>query len=159
MVMEESSYEFFHDFLTIGTLGSQTLRTDPPIPTIPMPIEHIERGIAQSLVSMVECPLQKYLFGSQFELQDTEIWNTFHEEDAEERPAKSKGSTAPNVDVMESVSSKSKLPQIGPKNVSEASSSSRIKDEKNPLKNEIRMFPERLVTLEQMVQPDIKHFL
>ncbi|MCD7468771.1 hypothetical protein HAX54_007249 [Datura stramonium] len=120
--------------------------------------KQIERGIAQSLVSMVECPLQKYLFGSQFELQDTEIWNTFHEEDAEERPAKSKGSTAPNVDVMESVSSKSKLPQIGPKNVS-GEFISRIKDEKSTKKIRIRMFPERLVTLEQMVQPDIKHFL
>lgn len=33
--------------------------------------KQIERGVAESLVNMVECPLQKYLFGFSVELQQT----------------------------------------------------------------------------------------
>ncbi|OIT02378.1 PREDICTED: protein LAZY 1-like [Nicotiana attenuata] len=62
MALEE---ELFHGFLSIGTLGSQTIKSDPPTPTFPMHLEHVIHGevldIKENELKFINDELEKFL--------------------------------------------------------------------------------------------------
>ncbi|KAL3526195.1 hypothetical protein ACH5RR_014567 [Cinchona calisaya] len=61
---EESSDEPFHGFLAIGTLGSESLNTEPPTPKFPMPFQNVtnkEIEITEDELQLVNNELEKFL--------------------------------------------------------------------------------------------------
>lgn len=61
---EESSYELFPGFLAIGTLGSESLNTEPPTPTFPMSFEHEndkETEVTDNELQLINNELEKFL--------------------------------------------------------------------------------------------------
>ncbi|XP_009771785.1 protein LAZY 1-like isoform X1 [Nicotiana sylvestris] len=58
--------KLFHGFLSIGTLGSQTIKSDPPTPTFPMHLEHVIHGevkldIKENELKRINDELEKFV--------------------------------------------------------------------------------------------------
>ncbi|KAL2246723.1 UNVERIFIED_CONTAM: Protein LAZY 1 [Sesamum indicum] len=67
---QEESFEPF-EFLSIGTFGMELLNTDPPTPTLPMPIEKLSDGqieITENDLNLINYELEKFL-----EAEETEV--------------------------------------------------------------------------------------
>ncbi|XP_071915223.1 protein LAZY 1-like [Coffea arabica] len=70
---EDSSDELFHGFLAIGTLGLESLNTEPPTPTFPKPFENMtdkEVKITEDELKLINNELAKFLEAEAKEVAD-----------------------------------------------------------------------------------------
>lgn len=68
-----SSYELFHGFLAIGTLGSESLDTEPPTPTFPIPFQNEidkENEVTEIDLQLINNELEKFLEAEAKEIAD-----------------------------------------------------------------------------------------
>lgn len=70
---KESSCEHFHGFLAIGTLGSESLNTEPSTPTFPVPFQNgikKEKEVTENDLQLINNELEKFLEAEAKEIDD-----------------------------------------------------------------------------------------